>query len=117
MKVIYRLAADGIFLLHFFVVVIALFGWTSSRFWNVYMLVLVATLISDVVFGYCILSRWEFEIRKKINPKTDYDFTWATYYTYKLINLRIPNYYYIRVAVIFLIVSISTNIYFKFIYK
>ena len=67
MKFFYRVGADAIFILHFLLVLFVVFGWLTPRLWPWYMAALVVTLISDMVFGYCILSKWEFDLRKKHN--------------------------------------------------
>lgn len=80
------------------------------------MTALIATLASGVLFSYCLFSKWEFDLRKKADPTTNYDFTWATYYTYKLTNQKISYAFFTRVVSTFLISSILINLYFKFLY-
>jgi Protein of Unknown function (DUF2784) len=84
MKIVYRLLADTIWVLHFLVVFTVLFGWLFPSLWYVYMFVLASTFISNIFWNYCFLSKWEFYLRKKINPKLEYDFTYTSYYTYNL---------------------------------
>ena len=108
-----RFAADAIFLLHLAIVVIAAFGFLVPSIWYLYMAVLVGTLISEVVYGYCIVSKWEFDLRKKINPAMDYDYRWATYYTYKLTNRHISNRTYTYASIAFLVFAILINLYFR----
>jgi hypothetical protein len=114
MKAVYKLSANLIFLLHFFIVIVAVFGWLVPSIWWFYMSVLVLTLLSDIVFGYCILSKWEFDLRKKLDPNTNYNFTWTTFYTYKLTNHRISDPFYKRAAIIAISAVILINLYFKF---
>ena len=116
MKFAYRLGADAIFTLHLLLVVLVVFGWTVPTLWPIYMVAMVITLASDVVFGYCIFSKWEFDLRKKVNPDTNYNFTWTTYYTYKVTNYKISDRFYKRAAIVALTLCILINIYFKFIY-
>ncbi len=116
MKVLYRIGADTIFLLHLILVVLVVFGWMVSSLWWTYMGALVATLMSDVIFGYCILSKWEFDLRKRLNPETNYDYAWATFYTYKITNKRISDRFYKRTAIVALLLCIAINLYFKFLY-
>lgn len=113
MKFLYKIIANVIFVLHLGVVLIVLFGWAIPDFWYVYMGTLVTTLLSDLIFGYCILSKWEFDIRRKINPRIDYDYTWATYYTYRFTNHRLSNETYRKLAIVFLVVSLIINMYLK----
>ncbi|MBP9710895.1 MAG: DUF2784 family protein [Candidatus Pacebacteria bacterium] len=116
MKVLYRTGADAIFILHFLLVLLVVFGFLLPSFWYLYMAALVATLISDLVFGYCILSKWEFDLRKKINPKINYNFTWTTYYTYKITNYKISDNFYRRASIVVLVGCIALNLYFKFLF-
>lgn len=102
--------ANGIFVFHILIVIIVLFGWLIPGFWYVYMGILVSTLLSDLVFGYCILSKWEFDMRKKINPRIDYDYTWATYYTHRYTNHRISNTTYKQLSIIYITTSLLLNI-------
>lgn len=116
MKYLYRISADLILILHFLVVIIVLFGWFKPDFWYFYMGTLVATLLSDLMFGYCILSKWEFNLRKKIEPDKNYDFRWTTYYTYKFTSIHISNRFYTYGSLIFLILSLTINLYFRFLF-
>lgn len=116
MKLFYRILADCVFVLHLVIVLVALFGWVSPRLWNIYMVLLLATLISDIVLGYCILSKLEFDLRKKIDPDSRYDFTWTTYYTHKITNKRISNTFFKRTAITYLILCLCVNLYFKFLW-
>jgi hypothetical protein len=117
MKFWHRIVAELILGLHIFAVFLILFGWALPDMWWLYMSALVGTLVSDAIFGYCILSKWEFDLRKKYNPATDYDFSWTSYYTYKLTNVHISNRFYRIVAFTFLPLSIVINLYFKFLFN
>jgi hypothetical protein len=116
MKLFYRIIADTIVIIHVCVFAFVLFGWAIPSLWYTYMTALVLTLLSDIVFGYCIISRWEFALRKKINPDINYDYSWATYYTYKLTNHRMSNTFYNRAAIIFLVASLAINLFFRFLF-
>ena len=117
MKYLYRIIADIIFLAHFLVLVIALFGWLVPSLWYVYMTVLILTLLSDLAFGYCILSKWEFDLRKKINPELDYRYSWTTFYTYKYTQNIISERFIERAAQVFIIGSLIFNIYFHYFFR
>lgn len=116
MKILYRIAADILVIFHTILFLFILLGWLIPNVWWLYMIALVITLVSDIVFGYCILSRWEFWLRKKVNPNIDYDFGFATYYTYKLTNHRMSNVFFDRAAIVFLIIMILLQVYFKFLF-
>lgn len=117
MKLFQRVIAELIFLLHLaLVLLICFFGWWVPALWPYYVAGLIATLISDLVFGYCILSKWEFDLRRKMHPHINYDFAWTTYYTYKLTNQRISNEFYKRMSVFYLVCALSITLYFHFLY-
>jgi len=114
MKFFYRIVADFICLIHLLVVLIVLFGWLAPSLWYFYMITLVLALLSDLVFGYCILSKWEFNLRKKIDPSVNYDFAWTTYYTRKFSKANISDNFYKKFSILFLTFSLLINIYFRF---
>lgn len=116
MKPLYRILADILVIVHTTFFFFVLFGWLFPSLWYVYMTALVLTLLSDIIFGYCIISKWEFALRKKVNPNTDYDYSWATYYTYKLTNHKMSNTFYNRAAIIFLVLSLGINLFFWFLF-
>lgn len=116
MKTFYRIGADVIFLLHLLLVLLVVFGWATPNLWWIYMSALVATLISDLYFGYCILSKWEFDLRKRVNPATTYNYSWTTFYTYKFTNQRISDTFYKKASVVTLVLCIAINLYFKFLF-
>ena len=80
------------------------------------MTLLALTLFSELLFGYCVVSKWEFELRKKLNPNIHYDYSWSTFYTYKLTNKRISDEFLNRAAIVFLVSSILINLHFFLLY-
>ena len=114
MKFIYKIFANLIFVIHSITLLIILFGWTIPSIWYLYISILILTLISELVFGYCILSKWEFDLRKTINPGLNYDYHWATFYTYKFTQGRISEKFFDYVTVVFLVISLSFSPYFHF---
>lgn len=114
MKFLYRVGADAIWLAHFLIITLVLFGWLVPSLWYVYMVVLAGTLVSEFVWNYCVLSKWEFDLRKKIDPNLNYDFTYASYYTYRLTHGRLSPRFLGQVGIIFTSLSLLTNIYFRF---
>ena len=113
MKYLYRTGADAIWLIHFLVVSLVLFGWLVPSFWYVYMVVLTGTLISELIWSYCILSKWEFDLRKRLNPSINYDFTYATYYTYRLTQGRLSPRFLGQASIVFTSLSLLINLYFR----
>jgi len=113
-----RIPADAIFLLHAVLFPLVLFGWTMPSLWYPYIASLVAVLLSDLLFGYCILSKWEFDLRKKIDPTVNYDFTWSSYYTSRLFGKeRFSNSFWKTAALIFLLGSLAINLYFRYFFS
>lgn len=109
-----RFAADLLFMFHFAVVLILLFGWLFPSLWYLYMLILLATLLSELLLGFCFLSKWEFLLRKKMNPDLDYKYSFSSYYTYKLTQQRLSEKFVQIAAVVFLSSSLVLNLYFHF---
>lgn len=112
MKLLYRTGADALWVTHFSVVVMALFGWLIPWLWPVYIAVLVGTLASTLMFGYCILSKWEYQLRREADPEVEYDFSYASYYTYRLTRGHISPKFLAQASVIFVSLSLAANIYF-----
>ena len=75
MKLAYRVGADGVWALHFLVVVAILFGWLVPWLWPAYIAVLAGTLVSTLAFGHCVLSDWEYRLRRRADPRVEYDFS------------------------------------------
>jgi hypothetical protein len=115
-RVIYRIGADAIFLVHFLVIAIALFGWLVPSWWHVYMAVLVGILLSELFLSYCVLSKWEFDLRKKMNPRLNYEHSYTTYYTYKLTGRYLGERFLARLGIVFTSLSIAINLYFRFLF-
>ena len=116
MKIFYRIIADIIWILHLFVVIVVLFGWLVPSIWYLYISVLVLTLLSEIFWSYCLLSKWEFNLRKKIIPSLDYEYVYASYYMYKLTQGWLSRDFLNRWGMVFTVLSLSLNIYFHFIY-
>ena len=116
MKNLSRFGADILFILHFFVVIIGLFGWMVESIWYLYMILLITTLISGIFLGYCFLSKWEFFLRKMRNPKLSYNYNWTSFYTHKFTNNKLSNTFIEGIALFFIVISIFINIYFHFFY-
>ncbi len=113
----YRIAAEILLVLHIAIVLVIVFGFLIPTIWYLYVGCLAATLTSDMLFGYCILSKWEFDLRKKQNPSVDYNYTWTTYYTYKITNVHISDTFYWWTSLLFLSCALTVNIYFHYLFN
>ena len=89
MRTIEQLGAVSIFAVHCVIGIFIFFGWLWPQYWAVYALLLVYLLVQNVVLGYCVLSRWEFSLRRMLNPRIRYEYNFTTFYTYKLTNRRL----------------------------
>ena len=116
MHILYRVGADIFWLIHFVVVCIALFGWLVPQIWLLYIAVLIGTLASTLTFGYCILSKWEFDLRKKSNPTLSYEYAYASYYTYRLTRGYLSGAFVAHTGVAFAASSLAINLYFRYCY-
>lgn len=114
MRLFYRITAEIVFIIHIGILFMVLFGWIWPNMWKTYMLTILVVMISDVVFGLCLMSKWEFDLRKKVNPHLNYNYSWITYYMHKIISYRLSDVFYSRVAIFFLASSFVINIYFHY---
>ena len=112
-----KLLANIVFVVHCVIVLTVLFGWLIPQIWWGYMIILAGTLLLDIVLGYCILSRFEFNLRKKLNPRLNYENSFSSYYTYKLTRTRISEKFIEIIGLIFLTSSLVINVYIHFFVK
>jgi hypothetical protein len=103
--------ANLVFLAHCLIVFVIIFGWAFSELDIIYPIVLVATLILEIIFGYCILTEIEFRLRKKVEPNLDYDYSFLTYYMYKIYNMKISRRILDAIYKSFLVVSLAVYFY------
>lgn len=114
MKNVHRLMAEMLFIFHVGLLLINILGWLVPSIWNLYIFCLAVTLLFELVYGYCILSKWEFDLRKKNKPNLDYDYYWTSFYTHKLTQGRISEAFFKRYTRVFLISSLLINIFFYY---
>lgn len=101
-----RFLAETILVIHLFLVGIILLGWYFPSLYWLYIGCLAATLLSEAVLGYCILTKWEFQIRKILESNLNYDYAFLSYYFYKVVGVDIPRIYIKYPALVFLSVSL-----------
>lgn len=114
MRYLYRVGADIIFLLHFFWIMLGMFGWLLPALWYPYLIVLILTLLSYFSFRRCIFTVWEFNLRKKADPTFSIKSDWMPYYTYQLTHKRISDRFLLRAGIVFLTGSLVLNLYFHY---
>lgn len=81
----YLALANVLFLIHCVLVIILLFGWLVEALYYVYIASLFSTLLSHIIFGYCLLTKWEFTLRRRLHPGLYYDSTFIGYYCHRYI--------------------------------
>lgn len=105
-----QLLADSIFAIHLIVVLIVVFGWLLPSIRWVYISLVAISLISELYLGYCILSKWEFDLRKQLHPDIDYTYEFTTYYTRHITEGHIRPVFYQVCATVFLFASLVVAI-------
>ena len=113
-KIFLTILANFIFLFHFAILIVIFFGWLVPVIWPGYVTVLIVTLGLDIVLGYCILSKWEFDIRKKLNPHLNYNYSFSSYYTHKLTKKWISERFVETIGMVFIVLSLCITLYFHF---
>jgi hypothetical protein len=78
-----RLTADFIFVVHFILVSIVAIGWLVPQLFYVHLSLLLVTMASEIALGYCLLTRMEFDIRRKLDPTLLFDKSCISHYTRK----------------------------------
>jgi hypothetical protein len=76
-------AAEIVFAIHFILVAIVALGWLIPGFFYAHLTLLVLTISSEILLGYCILTRIEFGIRRKLDPALVFDKSCMVHYIRK----------------------------------
>jgi len=80
-KNLYKIYANFVFVLHFILVLVVVFGWLiPGDFFYVFLIFFSLTLISEILLGYCVLTKIEFDLRKKIDPDKKFDKSCIVHY-------------------------------------
>ncbi len=103
-------AANAIFAIHFLVGFIILFGWMYLPLRPVYLTLLLLWPLCWLLFGFCPLSKWEFQLRGIDTKKTDLNGEIISYYMRKVFGIRIPALYVFGGGAVVLLVSVLGNI-------
>lgn len=81
-----------LFALHIAIILINLFGWIIPSWRRFHLWVVGTTLFSWIVlgiwkgFGYCILTDWEWDIKRQLG-ETDLPYSFVTYLTNNIFGL------------------------------
>lgn len=78
------LLAEGIFVIHFVVVLINVFGWLFPGWvFYVYLTAWALAFSADMLWSTCPLTYLEFGIRKKLDPSATFDKSCIAHYMRK----------------------------------
>ena len=89
-KQIYLLGANALFGVHVFAILSNVVGWLVPGFFYVYLAIILASIVSELYFGYCVLTKLEFGLRKKVDPDQVFPQSCIKYYTYKFFRIGKP---------------------------
>ena len=84
----YLTVANFIFLIHAAFALLVLVGWAIPGLFYIYLPVLITSLVSELLLGYCVLTKWEFGIRKKLNPTVHYEHSCLIHYGRRCLRIR-----------------------------
>ncbi len=88
LRVMYIILADIIFGVHLLLVLVVTFGWLTESLFFLFVALIIATILSELILRSCILSVWEFSLRKKVYPGRIYDSSCIMHYGRKLFGLK-----------------------------
>lgn len=86
-KFFYQSFANLVFLVHLGLVLLVVLGWLVPSLFYFFLGAVVATITSEILLRYCVLSKLEFWIRKKIDPHKVYDKSCIVHYSRALAGL------------------------------
>jgi hypothetical protein len=86
---LYIFVADIIFVIHFLLVLSVVFSWLFPKLFVYFLVLWTFTFISEILFGRCVLTNWEFDLRRKIFPDSKYEKSCMVHYYRKLFGLEI----------------------------
>ena len=84
----YLTIANSLFLIHTAFAILVLVGWAIPSVSYIYFPVLIASLVSELVLGHCVLTRWEFDIRKRLYPTLHYEHSFLIHYGSRLLRIE-----------------------------
>lgn len=82
-KLSYKVAAEIVFSVHFLLVATVSLGWLIPGMFYIHLALLLATLLSEIFLGYCVLTRLEFGLRRKLDPTLVFDKSCMIHYLRK----------------------------------
>lgn len=109
-SILYRIVAEFLFLCHVAVAIVLFTFWYFSYLYPFYLIVLIVSLLSDIIFHSCFLSVWEFYFRKKSNPNINYEHTFFSFYFNKFFGQKVSTRTVQKIVLVLLWVSLVLNI-------
>ncbi len=80
--------ANSLFLIHASFALLVLVGWAIPGLVYVYLPLLLTSLIAERLLGYCVLTKWEFAIRKRLCPASHYEHSFLIHYGRRLFRIE-----------------------------
>ena len=103
-----RILAEIIFSAHTVLMIILLFGWLLPvPYYYVYLTVLALTLVTQLLFRYCLLTAWEFYFRRTLDPSVGESPYYLTYYSHKMFHGAVTDTFVDRISLVFMGVSVA----------
>lgn len=105
---IYKVLANIMSVLHIPIVIAVIFGHYLEGVGSIlYFLLLVTILLSWVILGYCPVTKWEYDLRKKYMNVPKYHFEYLHYLGTKILKIDIS----VRRIRVYSIVFVSVAIF------
>lgn len=79
--ILYNFLADTIFIIHFALVLSVIFSWLFPSLFYYFLVLWVLTFVSEILFGRCVLTNLEFDLRRKIDPTKKFEKSCIVHYT------------------------------------
>ena len=89
-KQIYLLGANVLFGVHVFAILSNVAGWLVPGFFFAYLAIMLASIVSELYFGYCVLTKLEFGLRKKVEPNLVFNTSCIKHYAFKFFKIGKP---------------------------
>lgn len=106
-RITLQLLAWFLAIAHPIITLTILFGWLIPEISYWYIAVLTGTALSWILAGHCVLSVWEFRIRKKLDPDLEeYEHLYIHYHMRKWVGYAPPVSFIKTVGYVFIGVSI-----------
>ena len=86
-KIAYLALANLFFFVHLAIILINGILWLFPSLFYIFLPTIIITILTEIFWGSCFLSNWEFNLRRKVNPGAVYAPSFITHYTYKFLGI------------------------------